>query len=146
MVVVSENLFITNCTFESNYAGNFGGAIHVKDTDLVVESCLFKQNIAAERGGDVSIRYMHIDGVYIRDSEFYGSTAPNGGSIYFIDVDYSIATNITIDSASGSEGGRMVFDKAAYCEVQSSVIRNSNAAVFGGGLRYCHTRRNLTWK
>ena len=71
------NPIITNCTFENNHCGSYGGAIEVSLSTPTITGCTFADNTAAMGGDDIYIWYDSY--AYINDCEFCGSSAPIEG-------------------------------------------------------------------
>ncbi|EFA80159.1 hypothetical protein PPL_06981 [Heterostelium album PN500] len=87
-VVFSENLLVSNSTFDSNYAGTSGGAFYVNGYTSILNS-VFTYNKVSLSGGVI---YSPYGIIYITNSYFSGNNANNVGSVIY-------GGNITIENS-----------------------------------------------
>ena len=139
LITGSAKLTIINCTFENNYAKNYGGAIYngVKDGTLTINNTKFiNNNAGGEDGGAI---YTKGD-LSIENSYFKSNTAKvDGGAIY--SVKGVEATNCTFESnkATGARshkcyGGAICAKEEIYledCQFSNNVADNCGGAVYG---------------
>jgi hypothetical protein len=102
---------VTGCRFADNYAGSFGGAVHVGfSTNVVFDDSLFIGNTSFSQGAALDDGFSPMT---VRHSRFVDNHAGNMGAVIYAvgaDVDFESCGFIGNDSASGaaitlSDGG-----------------------------------------
>ena len=115
-----SNTKLTNCSFSTNLAGGYGGAVdaYYLNTNLTMDinTCTFSHNQALSGGGFSSENLLHSK---FTNCYFVGNTARNGGGLDLSYGDFSV------------KGGAVVGNKATYgsgggfdCWYTSADIRN----------------------
>ena len=97
---------LTNCTFSQNNATDGGGIADYGS--LTLTNCSFSENTATSRGGGM---YSESTSPIIRNSIFFGNTAPNGKSWLggTPDVAYTLIEEATLPT--GTNNGNNIFNQ-----------------------------------
>ena len=135
---ISEDIFITDCVFDSNARG----LIFASSVDTAtVQNCVFKNHI-----------YI-IGGVTIGDSATVSNISVIGCTFTSIDPSYSIfadspislnvSNNKFINTVnSGLQADVHLTGTSKNCVVTGNIFNNVNMAVFGNNLQYCVISNN----
>jgi len=122
LLFIKANAMITDCWFEDNYVGGFGGAIFTESftsgqTNLTIESCVFKANSAMQGGA------VYVGGTFntIHNSSFESNLADIGADIY---TGQSGLPQLLVTSCSFS-GIRKTYSSGIYCNSGQLVISDS---------------------
>ena len=130
--------YITNCTFNSNYAKYDGGAIALYESDVYVTDCQFNLN-SAKYGGAISI-LSGLGNLIVANSTFNKNSAIEiGGALevealntyntrYYVDV-----INSTFTDNSAKIGGAIVGQDA---NVTGCVFIGNKATDLGGAIAF----------
>ena len=144
-------IYIYNCKFSNNSAGNYGGAIYSKMAELHVYDSEFKGNYSDWDGGAVYLTAGDLENGGV-PSCFYRSTFDgnragwDGGAIY-CDAGMSIMTSAKtygcdfINNSAEENGGAVGLDSDCSFEFNSDnetgkagTIKNNSAGELGGGV------------
>jgi Notch-like protein len=139
-------LYVTNCLFHSNTAGNAGGAIEVyADATLVVVDTNFTSN-TAPYGGAIHTGYnggSYNGGVTLTNVILSGNTATNkGGAIYAYDSLVSL-TNVILSDNQAPEGGG-IRAKVNILTLRECTFENNEATSNSGHQIYTSNSASIT--
>ena len=138
---------VKNCLFKYNYSTYSGGAIHVKDADILVQNSTFKNNKCEDKGGAMNVTGSEgTCTANLSNSTFESNIANEGGALRVRAGDNSFISgnvfqfNEAFDDPSQSGGGAIVVSG----DPDSTIIENNfvanNIASDGGGIKiagYC---------
>ena len=143
-----DDFVIKNSTFENLHAGDRGGAIWVggDDNKLYIYNCKFNGNSAGNWGGAI---YTQMTEIYVYDTEFKGNYAEwDGGAIYFDGKTTVTLESHTVPSyfyrctfdgnRAGWDGGAIycnygLFSSGAYmygCELINNSAEENGGAIY----------------
>ena len=133
-----STIFVTDCEFTANSAGNRGGAVFVSSDDkskglTVIERCSFVGNRLTSDGADgrmllgSAICYTNGPGLWIVNSTVAGNEALSGGAVYVTGADATWKRQATIVSSTiaGNRGG------CQLSMTQGACLRLANSYVVG---------------
>jgi C1A family cysteine protease len=123
------DIVIENCEFENcNAAGDAGGAIYSKVTNLAVKNTNFINGYGDFGGAICNLN----SNLIIENCNFYNNTAKlEGGAIYVMYGNVSVENcNITLSSAK--DGGAIFEDNCSSIVVKKTRFDKSSAARYGG--------------
>jgi predicted outer membrane repeat protein len=165
------DLFIENCTFQDNYAENYGGAISVEldgsatiagstfannsggsggaiyaRYSLAIANTTFTDNTATNFGGAIGASYsdhIHPD-LEIEASTFTSNDSDSGGAIGTAgDFDLTITGSTFSGNSASSNGGAV--DHAGYAlTITDSSFEGNSAALSGGAVYQRGHSMNMT--
>ena len=131
----NADLTIADVVITGNYAGLYGGAVNLFDTDgtVTIRDSVISNNVAGGGGG------LYSDGdaalsLNLINVEITGNTASDGGGLYLSDTDTSISDS-TINgniAYTGDAGG--VTSNRGSLTISNSSISGNTAGDDGGGL------------
>ena len=119
------NLFMTNCTFNNNFAGSAGGAVLNRGNSCALINCIFTGNSAKKGGGFYSLLH-HSEPVF-SGCLFYKNLASLEGGAYYNNA-YGSKTkiaNCTFGLNEAKEKGG-----AIRCEKTSGQLQISNSIFY----------------
>lgn len=144
-VAMSNNAYLTNCTFINNYA-DFGGAIHLNGGNLNIEDCSFINNTAYNYGGAISCEGSDFktSRVTIKKSRFISdsSLSDAGGAIYLKSVILN-AQDLNISSSSATFGGAICLLKS-FSNITNLNAYNNTAGYDGGAVYQIYGNLTIT--
>ncbi len=134
---INNSEFINNKAIanDSVSAQSYGGAIHIYLSDLTIENSNFINNSADGLGGALELEnglYGDITWTIIKNSNFTGNIAKEGGAIYlgttydpYVDI-----TNTIFDSNIANSTGGAIYDNGGHVTIRESEF-NNNMAIDG---------------
>lgn len=110
---------VIGCTFHNKYAPK-GGALACSDV-VNISRCVFTINEAYESGGALYFSYGKL---FASDNTFYYNNAASGGALYAYDIDsISISkSNFTINKATFESGGAIMTELEYYNIIDFSIV------------------------
>ena len=105
-----ETQTIDSCTFASNSATRFGGAVCIVYIDQIrIGSCTFTDN-AAETGASIHAEQSHVE---VYSSRFKNSSGNYGGAVNFgLGTQKSIVTVSSFENCTASNSGGAIYERA----------------------------------
>ena len=119
---------IDNCTFSGNSA-ELGGAIYIKDGNLIVKNSRFLNNSASLFGGAICSLSSNVT--------LNNITARNNKAQYYGGAVYSFYGNLLLedslfDNNTAKEAGAVFADELDPCIIGNNTFSNNNASYVGG--------------
>lgn len=131
------NSIIRNCTFNSNHAGQFGGAVATYRATPTFEQCTFTNNTATEFAGAFNVGGILVSGVHVNFTSctFTGNSAGilggglrvNQAGAFFEKCDISSNSTPLYGGGIAVIGG----DGLATCSISGCTIQNNNSNLGG---------------
>ncbi|MDO5859145.1 right-handed parallel beta-helix repeat-containing protein [Methanobrevibacter sp.] len=122
------NNFVQNCTFISNKAASYAGAIDIVGDNTVILDCKFYNNTAdLKYGGAISISGKN---TYVHNCTFELNEAPMGGAVQ-LSGDYIKIDNSTFTNNSAIAGGA--------CKIEGYNVEVSTSTFNGNGATHDFT-------
>ena len=130
---VTEQLTLSNCSFESN-AAESGGAVASTNTDLRIRRCSFRSNVASDRGGAIFIEKNVLN---MRFSVLENNSASTfGGALYLVEVDRTSLSHIDCGNNTSGNGGCLQSSRSGELVIKESVFYNNTVTENGGGAQF----------
>ena len=138
---MNYKLNISNSTFKSNRAYNYGGNIYAEITngDLIIDRCIFYNNsVSPEENtyGGAAIYTMAATNLYVSNSNFTSNYAlrSEGGAVRH--SGYANFENCIFDSNMAGDGGAICSGRdTSKCDVNNTIFINNFANRWGGALQ-----------
>uniref|UniRef100_A0A7S2C0Q9 Uncharacterized protein n=1 Tax=Octactis speculum TaxID=3111310 RepID=A0A7S2C0Q9_9STRA len=130
---LASSLTILTCSFESNTAAGYGGAIYISSSTITTDSCSFLSN-SAVYGGAMYI--VSSSTTSIKSSSFNKNSAGwDGGAVYISSSTTSIeSSSFEANSAGGSRGGAVFIIASFTASIESSSFKTNSAGWTGGAV------------
>ncbi len=136
MELWSDNVRVSNCTFENNHASSQGGAIYLHHRHPTVENCNFINNQSDSEGGAMwVISYLSSPSsprCLIKGNTFKGNSSGRGGGIYLYASEVYLLNNTFINNTATRGGGIYSYGNR-ISQINGNLIAN-NEATNGGGI------------
>jgi parallel beta-helix repeat protein len=134
----NRHVAIENCTFDSNTAGGFGGAINSglsNDISYSITNCVIKNN-SANNGGGIYLAIGSISGstpVITKNLIFGNSASSNGAGIYITGrssrlTNNTIVKNSLVNHGTNNKGAAIYLtggSNFAYTYLRNNIIRDN---------------------
>jgi predicted outer membrane repeat protein len=130
-VYQAENLLISNCLIENNYA-RYGGGIFINDGWIEISHCKITHNNASENAGGIAC-FNSLP--YFGDLEVTYNTSGNAGGIYFENCpyfSYPFFEDLVILHNTGGEVGGLMLVSAPSLVLDGCKISYNQARLVGG--------------
>ncbi|MCG9477457.1 MAG: hypothetical protein K9H34_05660 [Actinomycetia bacterium] len=131
----NADLTIADVVITGNYAGLYGGAVNLFDTDgtVTIRDSVISNNVAGGGGG------LYSDGdaalsLNLINVEITGNTASDGGGLYLSDTDTSISDSTINGNIAYDGDGGGITSKRGSLTISNSSISGNDAGDDGGGL------------
>jgi hypothetical protein len=133
------DIVLRNCTFHTNSALLYGGALLTGSNRPVLVNCVFSHN-TAEFGGAVYFGDSYSPGPLLTGCAFNGNSAREGGAIFGMESDIDF-TQCTFSGNSADFGGALYsFDSddinLTNCTLSNNTAQRSGGGIFGEGIFY----------
>lgn len=133
---------IDNCLFKYNYSTENGGAIHVKDADILVENSVFEYNECDDAGGAINVSgNAGTCTANLFNNTFENNISLQGGAVRVRAGGNSLISgnsfqfNEAFDTPSGSGGGGILITGDADSTIIKDNFIANNSASDGGGIK-----------
>ncbi len=135
MELWSDNVRVSNCTFENNHASSQGGAIYLHHRHPTVENCNFINNQSDSEGGAMwVISYLSSPSsprCLIKGNTFKGNSSGRGGGIFLYASEVYLLNNTFINNTATRGGGIYSYGNR-ISQINGNLIVNNEAANGGG--------------
>jgi predicted outer membrane repeat protein len=129
-----SDILIKNCTFHNNYSPHAGGAICVAyNSNPIISKCVFYDNYATDYAGAVMI-YVNANPI-ISNNLFFNNYADRGGALIFYINAGGILINNTIADNTANYGGAIFFYSGSSPEIINNIIWGNTASLSGNQVR-----------
>lgn len=130
---------INDCLFYHNYSYYSGGAIYLREADIIVKECAFKSNYAGNAAGIIYGYGGGICSMYsspeVSWNEFYDNSSTGvGGGASFDNSDPIFDFNTLKGNFSALGGALGVLRSTPVNTISNNLIYNNEALFFGGGV------------
>lgn len=123
---------VVDCFFDSNRAGEDGGAIEICKGTGLIEGCAFVDN-EASRGGAVHA-YL-AESIVIRRCEIVGNSAYDGGGIHLSCVEDAVIKDCrVVRNRAEHDGGGILLEETCPV-VHNCMVAENTTLRFGGGIQ-----------
>ena len=119
------DLTVKNSNFTNGY-GDFGGAICNLNSNLIIENCNFNNNSARYEGGAVYVMYGNVS---ISNSQFTKSSALDGGAIFEDNCTLISVSQTGFDKSSASRYGGTIFSNGKSVDLNYVTFGESTAPI-----------------
>jgi hypothetical protein len=119
------------CTFQFNWAGGWGGALHSLKSRPALRDCLFQANHAGMQGG--ALCFEDSSGVVI-DSTFHANRSWDGGAVFGGENCDCRLTNCRFLGNAGFGSGGAVFSAGRSLQIINSLFSGNLAFLDGGAV------------
>ena len=129
---------VTNCTFFSNEANTYGGAIALYTATTTISGSVFTHNTAGYNGGAVSVNILH-DNCTFTGNAFSSNWAHNDGGAISVSHSgtFSIEMCNFMDNVASNRGGAIVLHRSTM-EITGTHMHN-NLARIGRDINSCNS-------
>jgi len=124
---------ITDCLFQNNHAGAFGGAVDNDNSAPTIAGCTFVGNSSVMGGGAINNLYatLTLSGSDFQDNSTSEAEAHSGGAI-FNSAETQDINDCTFSGNAAADGGAIYSDYGATTTILGSQF-SANTATFHGG-------------
>jgi len=123
---------VVNCEFYGNYAQSSGGAIWVKESQIIISKCSFSGNHADWDAGAVCFNTTDAN---LIGCTFINNTAKYGGAVNIaLGADVSLIEDCYFSGNYSSQQGGAIASYNARSLIKNSVLVNNEAEIWGGGI------------
>ena len=130
--IASVKVTLIDCLFDSNEAGEDGGAVEICLGEGVIEGCTFIGNTAS-RGGAVDA--YGAESMVVRRCVMTGNGAYDGGGIHFNNVENAMIEDCQILHNTAQHNGGGILLNESSPTIKNCLIAQNQAARFGGGVQ-----------
>ncbi|WP_407432071.1 right-handed parallel beta-helix repeat-containing protein [Methanobrevibacter sp.] len=126
----SAQYTIINCTFENNWADDYGGAIYNEGYTLRIKNCTFNSNEADDQsGGAISSK----SNLYIENSKFISNSAQiYGGAVYALSS-FEVYNSVFESNRADEHTGGAIYNHENL-KVVNSTFRKNSVEWIGGAI------------
>ncbi len=130
--IACVDVTVINCVFDSNEAGEDGGAIEVFMGEGLIEGCTFTNNQASLGG---AVHSYCAESMVIRRCEMTGNVAYDGGGLYLSYIENALVEDCLVlrNTAQHDGGGILLYESSPV--VNNCLIAGNQTAHFGGGIQ-----------
>ena len=138
-----SDILIKNCTFHNNYSPHAGGAISVNySSNPIISRCVFYDNYAKDYAGAV-MAYVGANPI-ISNNLFFNNYADRGGALIFYKSAGGILLNNTIADNTAKLGGAVYLKYNSSPEIINNIIWNNQANIYGSQVYNSGSTNNNT--
>ena len=118
----SAQYTIINCTFENNWADDYGGAIYNEGYTLIIKNCTFKSNEADDQSGGAIASKSNL---YIENSKFISNSAQiYGGAVHALSS-FEVYNSVFESNRADEHSGGAIYGHENIKVVNSTFGKNS---------------------
>ncbi|HUT04037.1 MAG TPA: right-handed parallel beta-helix repeat-containing protein [bacterium] len=130
--IASGKVTVVDCLFDSNEAGEDGGAVEVCFGEGLIEGCTFMGNTASMGG---AVHCYGGESMVVRRCVMTGNAAYDGGGILFNNVENALIEDCRIlhNTAQHNGGGILLNESSPV--IKNCLIAQNQTARFGGGVQ-----------
>ena len=130
-IYAGGNVTLTDATFTSNAASNWGGALYMKDGVASFTGVEFSENTAASNGGAL---YLHTATATLTDATFSENTAASyGGAIEMVNGSLTISTSTFAKNVAQNAGGA-IYQLHGATTISGATFSENEATTKAGAL------------
>jgi hypothetical protein len=140
--IYKSRMTATNCTMTDNHAGQYGGALEIRqDSNVTLDTCVIRQNQSVEYGGGVNCSLSQVS---LMDCLVQGNDSHQGGGVNVSEAQ-TTATNCTFDdNRAGQYGGALNIGPDSRLTMNACFIRRNQSVEFGGGINSSQSQFTLS--
>ncbi|HLO90083.1 MAG TPA: T9SS type A sorting domain-containing protein [Lentimicrobium sp.] len=139
MVYGFNKIRVSNCLFYHNYSYYSGGAIYLKEADIIIRNCTFHLNFSGNTEGVIygyggGICSMYSSAIIQWNKFIKNSSTGVGGGVSFDNSNPKFDFNIMEGNFSGLGGALGVLRSSPVNTFANNLVVNNEAMFFGGGI------------
>ncbi len=122
---------LLTCTFQLNWAGAWGGALHSFRANPTLRDCFFQSNHAGMEGGAL---YLEDSNSIVIENTFFGNRSWDGGAVFSSGYGDCRFTNCRFLGNGGYGSGGAIFSSTRNLTVINNIFSGNLALINGGAV------------